>query len=111
MFSIDLLNTLCFQTLLSTVAKRPLQGITACIPGHQTQRTDREVFRIFLGFFFFKQTSKMSYYYVPQTGTDMPVLHLPDEKTHLSKATLRGLPFSKASAARLPGRQQNPTFI
>lgn len=53
----------------------------------------------------------MSYYYVPQTGTDMTVLHLPDENIHLSKATLRGLPFSKASAARLPGRQQNPTFI
>ena len=68
-------------------------------------------FSDFLGFLFLKQTSKMSYYYVPQTDTDMTVLHLPDEKIRLSKATLRGLPFSKASTARLPGRQQNPAFI
>lgn len=39
--------------------------------------------------FFFKQIFKMSYYYIPQTSTDMAVLHLPDEKIHLLKAAFK----------------------
>ena len=31
----------------------------------------------------------MSYYYIPQTSTDMTFLHLPDEKIHLLKAAFK----------------------
>ena len=58
--------------------------------------------------FFFGQTSKSSYCYLQQSGTDMTILHLPDGKILLSKATCSGLPLSETSTARLPGRRQNP---
>lgn len=39
--------------------------------------------------FFFIQTSKRSYYYIRQTDAEMTIVQLPDEKTHLSKATCK----------------------
>lgn len=54
----------------------------------------------------------MSCYYVQQAGTDMTILHLPDEKVRLSRATFKGAAIIKRlQQPRSVGDSGNPPFI
>lgn len=44
----------------------------------------------------------MSCYYVQQAGTDMTILHLPDEKVRLSRATFKGAAIIKDFSSPAP---------